>query len=224
MRDLVGRLSYSTWLNDSVVFLAMAMLASRYPDVVVVDPLSAGNMHIPASRLKHQRLVLFPLNINNVHWCIILVVLNWDGEHYAIFYDPQCSPALSSHPTNGLWLSWAQPLLYQWLKRDECLDGTLTNLGCIPCVQVHAPKQTDGSNCGVLCIGQAMCYMTHDFALQQLPVLSPSQLCLMRLRIMYMIMTKATTRVDEAEELRGAEAITLFKASKASKASSQVTI
>jgi hypothetical protein len=220
VRHLIGSLSYSSWLNDACVFLTMSMVAARYPGVVVIDPLLRGKLTIPASRLKHQRLVVFPLNMGNVHWCCVFVRLDWYGQHSAVFYDPQCSSALQSHPMNELWLSWGKPLLDEWLRRDEWFSGAtpglVVQLGHIPCDQVLAPKQTDGSNCGVLCIAQATCYMAQDFALQEQRVLSPSQLCLMRLRIMYMLLNKATTRVDEEEQLSGLEAISLFQASRTS--------
>jgi hypothetical protein len=129
-------------------------------------------------------------------------------------YDPLCSQKYARR-LEQVWVEWTRTLLDAWYERDEGSFGVVFGLGHISRATVLLPKQTDASNCGVFCAAQSLCYIAADFALHQLVHLSPSQLLLMRLRMLHMLLIESTTRVDEKQRLRAVEAISAFRSSEA---------
>jgi hypothetical protein len=205
--ETFGCISHDTWLNDSVVFLALRTMAFRHTGVHVVDPLGRGHIKAPAGRLRDQRLIVFPLNFDNVHWCAVFVILDWSlpTKHEALVYDPQCRGGWEKALERS-WLTWIKPLLHAWNdedKTDHVQDG-----GFIDSIQktiIHSPRQRDGHNCAVFCIAVAHALMLSDPSIREVDTFSTSQLKVMRLRIMYMCLLKSRKSTNDSEKLRSEE-------------------
>lgn len=90
VRAVLGHLLRpDAWLNDVVVDFSLCILATRFSDVVVVDSTSRGMICIPEMQIRSARVVVFPINFDNAHWCLICLTLDWAaGRHIASLYDP----------------------------------------------------------------------------------------------------------------------------------------
>jgi hypothetical protein len=206
--EILGCVNNTRWLNDTTVHLGLKLMAAKFSGVVVFDPLLHGVSRLPDACLKEQRLLVFPLNYQNVHWCVIVVTLGWEypTTHEAAFYEPFCNGGWDES-LESTWASWIRPLLYTWNERDEAsyvaaraAEGVVyerAKLDPIHRIPVLKPKQIDGSNCAVLCIAVALAYMSGDFSIQELRAITPSQFKIMRLRIIYMCLLKSAKSVDD---------------------------
>lgn len=215
--EVLGVVSRSTWLNDSSTYFALCAIASSHDDVIVMDPVARA-IRFPVQRIRDTRVVVFPINVSNVHWCAIYVDLNWDGIPTAFVYDPLSASA--GPAIEGAWTSWVVPTLERWYARDELNDAAVQDLtedatppAPLRTIVRHAvlqPRQIDGNNCAVYCIGGAYCYAKNSFALQDFDTISLPRLALMRLQILHMLLCKTTRCVDGEEKEAAEAAIALF--------------
>lgn len=206
----IGRLARTERLNDSVVNLVLLQLASEHDGVEVVDSLTYGKIYLPKARLRESRMVVFPINYDQDHWCIICVNLLMGPRGTAYLYDPMV--CRSGHRRlRKTWAEWCNPFLVAWYKRDVNLmgsDGNAQDEDNAICENVKMPeldidlvsqpKQRDGSSCGVLCILQAWCCMNDDYTdTKSTP--TPFQIQTIRLRLLWLLMVKCVHSTDVSE-------------------------
>lgn len=172
----------------------MKLLASLFTDVVVIDSVSEGRATPPRLLIKKTRVVVFPVNITNIHWCLICVVFAWPRGHVAFVYDPMEGPERTSVVEK--WKAWYEPLIQRWWERGRS-EADADTPGMIRWQSVVTPKQRDGHNCGVFVVAMAYAYMAEHYDIQELDFVKPAALALMRLRLLYFIVTRSSSTGDD---------------------------
>ncbi|GLE07512.1 hypothetical protein PINS_up017872 [Pythium insidiosum] len=202
IEQVIGAVAQKARLNDAVMYFALKLLARGTNDVEVIDPSQLGKVHcIPSSDLKSRRVVIFPINYDQAHWCVACVTMEL-GEHHRVFlYDPLVTASYQERLMQT-WQRWRKPLLDVWFERDHS-----KSLGPIEMTFVDTPKQKDSVSCGVYCIVQAGAYISDGFEAQDSPSFSPFQLQVIRLRILWLILCKSRIKHDHAAVAAAAKTV-----------------
>lgn len=190
--NLIGGLARDAQLNDAVIRFALYAVSAGFDDVVIIESLEKSPTP-PSTDLKNTRLVVFPINIFNMHWALACVRFTWstDVKPVAFLYDPLAAPN-QQRRLQETWEKRCVKFLHEWFQRDvgRPLDDMDTQL-------ISKPVQSDGNSCGLMCIVQAFCYITDDFECQQTEMFSPYAVKLMRLRLLLLILEQSRRDQDE---------------------------
>jgi hypothetical protein len=219
-REILAHLTGRAQLNDAVVNFSLHLFSRQHIDTVVIDSLNRDRLYVPSAKLKDVRVVLFPVNFTDIHWCIICVTLPATSSASAVLYDPMGG---SWHPSLlSVWETWCLPLLDAWHKRDQRAnngivdlstdDDELGSLGPIALRFLSVPKQMDGTSCALYCILQGLACLNDDSTITNFSSFGPSQVKVMRLRLLWYMLTQATRQNDSARIAAAEETMKRFQA------------
>lgn len=200
-------------LNDMIMNYALGFLADTYEDVVVISSLNTGKFIMPDKRISKTRLAVFPLNCDNLHWCVICVLLQEPSGFEAHLYDPLGVEG----QVKRSWEKWCGPFIQKWAERDAVVHATVVDLSSEPgsdpqvprSVSTHhvlTPVQSDTKSCGLYCM-QAYAYISGRLDLQRLKTLDAFQVSLARLRLLWYRLCKSHHHFD-VKKRQDAERVT----------------
>nr|CCA22628.1 hypothetical protein PITG_02691 [Albugo laibachii Nc14] len=147
--EVIGKLARYSFLSNIAMTFTLQKVCLGLHTCFVFDPLrmSGRNSYLPAQHYNHVELIIFPINVENLHWVIAIARLHTtDGRGRVALYDPMV--ILEYQGTLVvIWESFCKPFLRSWHERD--IPG-IASYEDIVVEMLSTPKQRDGHNCGVL--------------------------------------------------------------------------
>jgi Ulp1 family protease len=126
------------------------------------------------------RCVVIPINYDQAHWCIVIIVLKAGCVVEVAKYDPV--QGAYDERINATWTKSCLPMLQKWYGAYG-LDLPLQ----FPCHFVTVEEQHDGSSCGVYCTAIAYDYISETSYFQRKTAVGKSASCQFRVRLMWRI-------------------------------------
>jgi hypothetical protein len=204
--DIVGYLARRARLNDAVLMYALRQMASDQHGVHVFECLPCPKYPPPTSLLE-ARTLLFPVNYDRAHWCLVCVKLDAGTFVEVAFYDP-----LQGVYEDSLRESWREiclPLITRWCGRDSIVvrPDLETRVGR----SVRLKAQHDQVSCGVYCLAIAYDYISESMYFQLAGELGASAACQLRIRVMWRIFCNSYRREAHHDEEEAARILEIFR-------------
>ncbi|RLN90251.1 hypothetical protein BBJ28_00022550 [Nothophytophthora sp. Chile5] len=180
--DMIGRLARKERLNDVVVNFGLQAICSDNLGCYAVDSVLVSSKHVgtlPAQALSKFKYIVVPIHLaTQQHWTVqIVTVVN--HEIVARLYDPLGSTA-NTNDVENVWDTFTKPFLQNWYRRDQG-DSTafLPDTSC-KLEWIEAPRQPDGSSCGLFCLAQVYSVITRSMFFEKQQNVSRDQVAVMR--------------------------------------------
>ncbi|TYZ67995.1 hypothetical protein PybrP1_008320 [[Pythium] brassicae (nom. inval.)] len=94
MSEVVGYIAGDSFLSDITVMFALHKVCLGLDLVCIIDSLAVEKREqtLPQTHLQKTRLVVIPVNVDNIHWSIMYVQLYGGGTIVVRMYDPLAIP------------------------------------------------------------------------------------------------------------------------------------
>lgn len=194
-RALFGCIAYNVWLNDSIINFALQAVAADHADLVIVDPALAGKPVSPLLPAMSTRVAVFPVNLDNEHWCVLCVVFDWERGHTVFAYDP-LNQEVWQVKLRLVWDAWCGPVVASWLatKGSEVGSFSTTSMTFDTHCQwqwVTTPTQPDKHSCGVFIITMARMLIDGRQDFQALKSTTVEDAQLLRLHWLHTVLSRS---------------------------------
>ncbi|EGZ25657.1 hypothetical protein PHYSODRAFT_484016 [Phytophthora sojae] len=183
---LVGMLARKEMLSDTIIDFAVRCICDALGDCYALDTYAATFCcpDPPQTRISNMHYVVLPVYLSNIHWGVI--IYQYQAEPPSItpyFYEPLCDPQYRA-TIEDTYEETVAPFLLGWHEKTLIgVDYYVVENG----VWLDAPRQPDGTSCGVMVIAQVYCMLKDNFRFTKATV-SADDVAVMGLRIMWMIL------------------------------------
>ncbi|GMF51818.1 unnamed protein product [Phytophthora fragariaefolia] len=194
--NLVGMLARDQMLSDLMIDFSIRCICSTLGDCYALDSFAPdlGSPPPPTTPISSFHYVVMPVHLNGIHWGIIIVRIAYMLQNPSItpyYYEPLCGSSYRA-TMEDIYNKTVVTFLRDWHRSTlPMTEYPVEKNG----VWLNAPKQPDGTSCGVLCIAQVYSILKDSFSLAN-AIVTQDDVAVMRLRIMWMIMMQPdmTTR------------------------------
>ncbi|KAF1328639.1 hypothetical protein FI667_g6596, partial [Globisporangium splendens] len=163
--EIIGFVACESMLNDSVVQFACQAICDSTEDCYFVNSLvfSTGrSLKPPTRKISTTEYVILPVHLSDIHWGVLIVNLVYPSRISVHFYEPLCRtsyrPVMQDH-----WHEYLEPFLKEW----HVASGEITAFPDVTEEWILQPKQSDGSSCGVMIIGQVYSLVHDEYRFQR---------------------------------------------------------
>ncbi|KAE9345624.1 hypothetical protein PF008_g8655 [Phytophthora fragariae] len=185
---MVGMLARKEMLSDTIIDFAIRCICDALGDCYALDTYAATFRcpDPPQTRISSMHYVVSPVHLSNIRWGVIIVSITYQTEPPAItpyFYEPLCDSRYRA-TMEDTYEETVAPFLLCWHEKTMTgVEYPVVENG----VWLDAPRQPDGTSCGVMVIAQVYCMLKDNFRFTNTTV-SDDDVAIMRLRIMWMIL------------------------------------
>ncbi|GMF23937.1 unnamed protein product [Phytophthora fragariaefolia] len=137
-------------LSDTIIDFAVRCICDALEDYYALDTYAATFCcpDLPQTRISSMHYAVSPVHLSNIHWGVIIASITYQAEPPAItpyFYEPVCDSRYRA-TIEAIYEETVAPFLLCWHEK------TMPGVGC-PVVEndvsLDAPRQPDGTSCGV---------------------------------------------------------------------------
>ena len=153
---------------------------------------------LPQKMFKtHKNGVLVMCNIDDFHWGMMYVSLDYPKHLRVFIYDPMIAGNFQEI-LYDIWVTYVKSYLLEWVARDVSQAEAADYVKRARITYVNEPRQADGTSCGFYCIAMADAFAHQRFELQG-GKSTMKTIELVRLRTLHMILHDGE-RVSDPEE------------------------
>ncbi|GMF21765.1 unnamed protein product [Phytophthora fragariaefolia] len=185
--QMVGMLARDSMLSDTLIDFSIRCICNTLKDCFALDSFAVTLRcpDPPATRISSIHYVVLPVHLSNIHWGVIIVGIAYKRETPTFtpyYYEPLCISSYSA-TLEATFEKTVIPFLRDW--HNKTMSGMkypVEEEG----VWLKAPKQPNGTSCGVMIIAQVQSVLKDSFRFSKTTV-TADDIAVMRLRIMWMI-------------------------------------
>ncbi|KAE9100257.1 hypothetical protein PF010_g14877 [Phytophthora fragariae] len=188
---MVGMLARKEMLSDTIIDFAVSCICDALEGCYALDTYltTFSCPDPPQKRIPSTHYVVLPVHLSNIHWGVIIVSIPYQTEPPAItpyFYESLWDPRFYRATIEDTYEGTVAPFLLCWHEKTMTgVEYPVVENG----VWLDAPRQPDGTSCGVMVIAQAYCMLKDNFRFTKTTV-SDDDVAVMRLRNMWMVLMK----------------------------------
>ncbi|TMW65800.1 hypothetical protein Poli38472_003565 [Pythium oligandrum] len=216
-KSIIGHVAREKWLQSAQLMHAIYLSLRGRTDVFVIDSLAVKlQTYSPPKRrdIKTIRYIIQPHNIDNQHWTVMIVHLDFSSGIQAFVYDPLIIDE-NIEILTATWHSFTLPFIKQWYNRDHGTEASILDSSkeehaqatprklfpVLRCQIIEQPVQDDFHSCGIFCIGMVDSVVNKTSDFRKRHSISATDLKALRLKVLCATLSESVGRIEEEENI-----------------------